>query len=76
MTATNTTATGPVRLPGIGLRRACTAVLSVFPLDRAVERHAFYEPVRQAYAIVQTGELQPYANFLFRKGVLGTALER
>jgi L-fucose mutarotase len=41
----------------------------------AVERFAFYEQVRQAYAIVQTGELQPYANFLFRKGVLGTALE-
>lgn len=37
----------------------------------AVERHAFYQQVRQAYAIVQTGELQPYANFLFRKGVLG-----
>jgi L-fucose mutarotase len=40
-----------------------------------LERFAFYEQVRQAYAIVQTGELQPYANFLFRKGVLGAALE-
>ncbi len=36
----------------------------------AVERFAFYERVRGAYAIVQTGELQPYANFLFSKGVL------
>ncbi|HEU4845321.1 MAG TPA: RbsD/FucU domain-containing protein [Burkholderiaceae bacterium] len=35
-----------------------------------VERHAFYERVKRAYAIVQTGELQPYANFLLRKGVL------
>ncbi|WEF33577.1 RbsD/FucU family protein [Pseudoduganella chitinolytica] len=100
-----------VRLPGIGLQRACAAVLSVLPLDlpgrpvafmavsdrpagyrsglqrellalcssagsaaaaqcEAVERFAFYEQVRQAHAIVQTGELQPYANFLFRKGVL------
>lgn len=100
-----------IRLPGIGLRRACAAVLSVLPLDlpgqpvafmavgdrpagyrsplqqellalcasagsaaaaqcEAVERFAFYEQVEQAYAIVQTGELQPYANFLFRKGVL------
>jgi L-fucose mutarotase len=42
---------------------------------QAVERYAFYEQVRQAYAIVQTGELQTYANFLFRKGVLGTAPE-
>jgi len=103
-----------IRLPGIGLQRACAAVLSVLPLDlpgrpvsfmavsdrpadyrsglqrellalctaagavpaaqcEAVERFAFYEQVKQAYAIVQSGELQPYANFLFRKGVLGTA---
>lgn len=105
-----------IRLPGIGLQRACAAVLSVLPLDlpgrpvsfmavsdrpaeyrsglqhellalcsaagsvptaqcEAVERFAFYEQVKQAYAIVQTGELQPYANFLFRKGVLGTAAD-
>jgi L-fucose mutarotase len=105
-----------LRLPGIGMARACSALLSVFPLDaqgpqvsfmavsgqpddyrsalqrqvlalcetaggasaaqcQAVERYAFYEQVRQAYAIVQTGELQTYANFLFRKGVLGTAPE-
>ncbi|MBA5689021.1 RbsD/FucU family protein [Rugamonas apoptosis] len=100
-----------IRLPGVDLARAASAVLSVFPLDlaerpvdfmavcgqpegyrtplqqdmlalcqragdalpeqcEAVERFAFYERVKQAYAIVQTGELQPYANFLFRKGVL------
>ena len=100
-----------IRLPGIGMQRACAAVLSVLPLDlpgeavsfmavsdqppgyrsplqrellalcasagadpaaqcEAVERFAFYDRVKQAYAIVQTGELQPYANFLFRKGVL------
>ncbi len=105
-----------IRLPGIGLQRACEAVLSVFPLgtaaeqpvacmkvsDRpegyisplqrsvielcaalgsagaqhceAVERFAFYERVKQAYAIVQTGEMQPYANFLFKKGVISDAL--
>ena len=104
-----------IRLPGIGLQRACAAVLSVFPLGlpaeqpvafmkvserpdgylsplqqsviqlcaqhalpnevqcEAVERFAFYERVRQAYAIVQTGELQPFANFLFKKGVITAA---
>jgi L-fucose mutarotase len=41
----------------------------------AVERFAFYERVKRAYAIVQTGELQPFANFLFKKGVLGAPLE-
>ena len=105
-----------IRLPGIAMRTACTAVLSVFPLDAMVdrpiafmqvggseagyrsavqrevigdltqrgdataeqcepmERFAFYERVARAYAIVQTGELQPWANFLFKKGVIAEAL--
>ncbi|MDE2145972.1 MAG: RbsD or FucU transport [Burkholderiales bacterium] len=41
----------------------------------AVERFAFYDRVRRAHAIVQTGELQPYANFIFAKGVISEALE-
>lgn len=40
----------------------------------AVERFAFYGRARAAYAIVVTGERQPWANFLLRKGVLGDAL--
>ncbi len=40
----------------------------------AIERFAFYERVKQAYAIVQTGEMQPYANFIFKKGVIADAL--
>lgn len=105
-----------LRLPGVGMRRACDAVLSVFPLDAMVERpvaymqvggsaegyrselqrevvdalaargdaqpeqcepmerFAFYERARSAYVIVQTGELQPWANFLFKKGVIADAL--
>jgi L-fucose mutarotase len=39
-----------------------------------VERFAFYERVRSAYAIVVTGERQPWSNFLLRKGVLGEPL--
>jgi L-fucose mutarotase len=35
-----------------------------------VERFAFYQRVRAAYAIVQTGEMQAYANFIFAKGVI------
>lgn len=41
----------------------------------ATERFAFYERVKGAYAIVQTGELQTYANFLFKKGVIAPPLE-
>jgi L-fucose mutarotase len=98
-----------LRLPGIGMARACAAVLSVLPLDdavprpvaymqvsgtadgyrsalqreileplgaqcEAIERFAFYDRVRGAYAIVQTGEMQPFANILFKKGVIADAL--
>jgi len=105
-----------VRLPGIGMRPACAAVLSVLPLDNMVEqpvaymqvggtppgyrsalqreviadleasraasaaqcepieRFAFYRRVEGAFAIVQTGELEPWGNFLFKKGVLAEAL--
>jgi len=105
-----------VQLPGVGMARACAAVLSVFPLDGMVEqpvaymqvggtadgyrsglqrevigamveaghvsnaqcdpmeRFAFYDRVRNAYAIVQTGEMQAWANFLFKKGVIADEL--
>ncbi|MEX8497079.1 MAG: RbsD/FucU family protein [Leptothrix ochracea] len=41
----------------------------------AVERFAFYDRVRRAFAIVLTGELQPYGNVLLKKGVLGETLD-
>jgi L-fucose mutarotase len=40
----------------------------------AVERFAFYARVRSAFAIVHTGEQQPWANFIFKKGVIAEAL--
>ena len=40
----------------------------------AIERYAFYERVKKAYAIVVTGELEPWGNFILRKGVLCQAL--
>jgi L-fucose mutarotase len=105
-----------IALPGAGVLRSCAAVLSLLPLDAAVEqpvaymhvggrpdgyrsalqreviasleragwakgsqcealeRFAFYRRAAGAYAIVHTGEQQPYANFLFKKGVLCEAL--
>ena len=60
------------------LQREATALLEAtgLPASRMepVERYAFYERVRQAYAIVVTGEPQPWGNFILRKGVLGAAL--
>ena len=105
-----------IRLPGVGMRDACAAVLSVLPLDAAVvqpvaymhvggaapdyrsalqrevvaamesagvatvaqcegmERFDFYDRTRRAFAVVQTGELQAWANFLFKKGVIAQEL--
>jgi L-fucose mutarotase len=40
----------------------------------AIERFAFYERVKQCFAIVHTGELQPFANFIVKKGVISEAL--
>ena len=39
-----------------------------------MERFAFYDRVKNAFAIVHTGELQPYANVILKKGVLGEPL--
>jgi L-fucose mutarotase len=35
-----------------------------------IERFAFYERAKKAYAIVATGELARYANIIMKKGVL------
>ncbi len=38
---------------------------------QAMERFAFYDRVKAAFAIVHTGDLQPWANLILKKGVLG-----
>ena len=35
-----------------------------------LERHAFYERAKRAFALVRTGELRPYGNILLVKGVV------
>jgi L-fucose mutarotase len=39
-----------------------------------IERFAFYERTRRAFAIVLTGDPQPYGNVLIKKGVIGEPL--
>ncbi|MEJ7137864.1 RbsD/FucU family protein [Amphibiibacter pelophylacis] len=41
---------------------------------QALERFAFYERCRSAFAVIHTGEMQPYANFILKKGVIADAL--
>jgi L-fucose mutarotase len=36
----------------------------------SIERFAFYEAAKRAYAVVQTGERRFYGCFLFKKGVI------
>lgn len=36
-----------------------------------LERFAFYEASREAFAVVQTMERRPYGNFILQKGVVG-----
>ena len=36
-----------------------------------IERYAFYERSKNAYAVIQTGERRFYGCFAFRKGVIG-----
>jgi len=39
------------------------------PAPQRLERHAFYNRARSAFAIVMTGELRKYGNLLLKKGV-------
>ena len=43
----------------------------VIPLD-PVDRFAFYERTKDAYAVIATGERRLYANIIVKKGVLRT----
>ena len=36
----------------------------------SIERYPFYERAKQAYCVIQTGELRFYGCFAFRKGVV------
>lgn len=40
------------------------------PDPERIDRYAFYERARQAFAIVMTGELRKYGNLILKKGVI------
>ena len=64
----------PLGLAARGHRRSSQPELLPGQSAEPVERFAFYERVRAAYAIVLTGEMQPFGNFILRKGVIGENL--
>lgn len=43
--------------------------VETLPKVRRVERFAFYEEAKSAFAVVMTGELREYGNVILRKGV-------
>lgn len=61
----------PAEIPEV--QQACQRLVDRHegrPLPLAgVERHAFYECTRQAFAVVATGEQRPYGCLLLKKGV-------
>jgi L-fucose mutarotase len=55
--------------------RALLAAAAGRPLEvPALERFAFYERARGAFAVVATGEPRPYGNVLLVKGVVATGV--
>lgn len=48
----------------------------LMPGQRAepLDRFEFYDRARTAYAVILTGERQPFGNFILRKGVIGESL--
>jgi L-fucose mutarotase len=40
------------------------------PAIERIERFAFYERAKQAYAVVMTGETVKYGNIILKKGVI------
>lgn len=43
------------------------------PAVARVERFAFYEQAKNAFAVVMTGETAKYANIILKKGVVAAA---
>lgn len=58
---------------GILVQDACIASIKEHtnPEMEAVERFKFYNRAKKVYAIVQTLERRPYANFILKKGCIG-----
>lgn len=67
---------GDACTPSEAQQEAMNRVLSQLdpaPQIAALERFAFYEHAQRACAVVQTGDVRPYGNFVLRKGVLQAA---
>ena len=58
--------------PALAAYQSIVDAMSAFPTRIArIERFAFYERARAAYAIVATGDRRMYGNLILTKGVVG-----
>jgi L-fucose mutarotase len=62
----------PKTIPAVqaAVQRELDAALGTHTPLAGIERFAFYEMARQAFAVVQVGDPRPYGCFLLRKGVI------
>lgn len=54
-----------------GYLRRIGAVTNTLPEVEKMDRYAFYERSKKAFAIVLTGETAKYGNIILKKGVIG-----
>jgi L-fucose mutarotase len=59
----------PNEIPEI-VKDAQTILTKVDASTKLVERHAFYDSARKAFAVIRTTESRHYGNFILRKGVV------
>jgi L-fucose mutarotase len=61
----------PEQQPVHTMMQDVVSALNEFPVTLTpVERFAFYERAKQAFALIATGETRLYGNFIFKKGVV------
>ena len=62
----------PKTIPAVqvAVQREFDAALGTHTPLAGMERFAFYDQARQAFAVVQVGDPRPYGCFLLRKGVI------
>lgn len=59
----------PAKVPPV-VSEAVGILMAEGAASTAIERFAFYERAKTAFAVVRTAETRPYGNFILRKGVI------
>lgn len=62
----------PAAIPDV-VAEAAPLLLAEGHRSAGLERFAFYERARGAFAVLRTAETRPYGNFILRKGVINPA---